>query len=68
MSYGLTIMQIRKDRGMTQAELADKLHWTQSRVSRIESGKQDPTVNDIEDMLFALRATASERSVVWQVR
>ena len=38
---GLMISNIRKERGLTQAEFAKNLHTSQSAVNRIESGKQN---------------------------
>jgi transcriptional regulator with XRE-family HTH domain len=64
MSYGIELRRIRKQRGMTQQQLAARLGWTQARVSRIESGRQNALAQDLEDMLFALKATHRERMAV----
>lgn len=36
--------------GMTQAALADKLGWSDARLSKILSGKQDLLVRDLEQI------------------
>ena len=41
---GLLIQEARVYRGMTQSELAEKLKTSQSAVNRIESGKQNLTL------------------------
>lgn len=41
---GELISRVRSQRGLTQKELADKLNTSQSAVNRIESGKQNVTI------------------------
>lgn len=40
MDYGELLKDIRKQRGLTQVELAKKLNLTQSWVSYVEGGKE----------------------------
>lgn len=47
------IRQARKHRGLTQAELAQRLGTTQSAIGRLESGQLDPRM---ETVLSAVRA------------
>lgn len=49
------ILQSRKQKGISQAELAKKLNTTQSNIARIESGKQNLTIGKIQDIANALR-------------
>jgi ribosome-binding protein aMBF1 (putative translation factor) len=49
------ILQLRKQRGISQVELAKKLKTTQSNIARIESGKQNLTIGKIQDIAGALR-------------
>ncbi|PID31802.1 UDP-N-acetylglucosamine 1-carboxyvinyltransferase [Candidatus Saccharibacteria bacterium] len=44
---GTLIQEIRKDRGLTQAELARRLGTSQAAVNRIESGKQNLTLDTL---------------------
>jgi DNA-binding XRE family transcriptional regulator len=45
---------LRKEQGMTQTELAEKLATTQAAISRIESGKQNITLAYAEEIARAL--------------
>ena len=49
------ILQLRKQRGISQAELAKKLKTTQGNIARIESGKQNLTVGKIQEIAGALK-------------
>lgn len=44
---GLKIREIRKSRGMTQGELAEKADVTLITISRIERGERDPHVKTL---------------------
>lgn len=46
--------------GETQAELAARLKWDPSKVSRLASGKQEPKLWEIEAI-----AKAQERPIDW---
>lgn len=47
---------LRKQRGMTQKELADKIGQTQQRIAEIESGDFSPTLDTLRPILKALNA------------
>ena len=47
---------LRKQRGMTQRELADKIGQTQQRIAEIESGEFSPTLDTLRPILKALGA------------
>lgn len=47
---------MRKQRGMTQRELAEKIGQTQQRVAEIESGEFSPSLNTLKPILKALNA------------
>lgn len=51
---GQTIKKIRKIRELTQSELGLKINVTKSYVSKIESGKQLPTIIQIKNISKAL--------------
>lgn len=42
------IIEARSNAGLTQQELADRLHTTQSVVARWESGKANPSVRTLK--------------------
>lgn len=47
---------LRKQRGMTQKELAEKIGQTQQRIAEIESGEFSPTLDTLKPILKALDA------------
>lgn len=47
---------LRKQRGMTQKELADKIGQTQQRITEIESGQYSPSLDTLRPILNALNA------------
>lgn len=51
---GARIREIRKARGLTQEQLAEMIDVEQKHVSRIESGKNYPTIDRLEKMAAAL--------------
>jgi transcriptional regulator with XRE-family HTH domain len=59
---GRAIGNIRRQRGETQAELAERLGLTRSRVAQIESGRTSPI---IEHELRALRAMGASVTITW---
>lgn len=54
--YALSEMIIKRriERGLTQKELAKKIGTTQSAVSRLESGRYNPTVDFLRALAKAL--------------
>ncbi|MFD9338220.1 helix-turn-helix domain-containing protein [Streptomyces sp. NPDC060028] len=48
VSLGARLRELRTEGGLTGRELADRLAWGQSKVSKLESGKQTPTVLDLK--------------------
>ena len=47
---------LRKQRGMTQRELAEKIGQTQQRIAEIESGEFSPSLDTLKPILKALGA------------
>ena len=47
---GKRIQQLRKERGLTQEQLAEKLNVSQNTIAKIESGLRKPSI----DFLFEL--------------
>lgn len=56
--YDLTrkLIQMRKEAGLTQEELAEKLHTQKSNISRLESlnSKHSPKLSTIEEYAHAI--------------
>jgi transcriptional regulator with XRE-family HTH domain len=53
-----TLRSIRKQAGLTGERLASRCNMSQSKISKIETGKIVPSVLDVELMLRALQAPA----------
>jgi transcriptional regulator with XRE-family HTH domain len=54
------LRQLRRQRGMTQAQLADAAGVTRLYVLRIEAGAQDPTSKVVEALARALKVKPGE--------
>lgn len=50
------LRDLRKQRGMTQKELAAKCGTQQQRIAEIESGEFSPTLDTLKPILKALNA------------
>ncbi|MDD4412654.1 MAG: helix-turn-helix transcriptional regulator [Patescibacteria group bacterium] len=48
------IMQLRKKKNFSQAQLAEKIGTTQSNIARFESGNQNFTMQFLQKIVFAL--------------
>jgi len=46
------ILQLRKERQMSQKELAEKIGTTQSNIARMEAGKQNFTTSTLSKIAF----------------
>lgn len=58
--FGAFIAAVRKEQGMTQAELAGRLNVTDKAVSRWERGLDFPDINSIEPLADALGLSVLE--------
>ena len=58
--FGQFLTQLRRERGMTQKELADILHVTDKAVSKWETGKGFPDIKLIEPLAEALGVSVVE--------
>ena len=54
------IKNLRKEKGLTQKELADLLHMTSQAVSRWEKGEVEPSVDTISNMAKIFEVTTDE--------
>jgi len=57
---GQKISAIRKERGMTQKELAEKIHVTDKSVSKWETGTHFPDIAIMDDLAAALGISVAE--------
>ena len=55
--FGAFLAQVRRERNMTQAELAQQLHVTDKAVSRWERGIGLPDINTLEPLADVLGLT-----------
>ena len=54
MNIGDEIRRWRKYRGISKKELSKRTGCTQCHISRLENGKQAPTINTLEIIAYAL--------------
>ncbi len=57
------IAALRKKLGITQAELAKKLNWSQSRIGNYESGIRTPDLISSRQIVIALNQLGCECSL-----
>ena len=60
LKFGAFIAQLRKEKNMTQKELADRLHVTDKAVSKWETGKGFPDVKLMEPLAQELGVSLVE--------
>lgn len=58
--FGKTIVQLRKEKGFTQKELADKLNVSDKAVSRWETGKNYPDIETLQQLAVVLDVSVNE--------
>ena len=59
-NLGVHIRKLRRAAGMSQAELADRLHVGSSALSMIEQGRNQPTLRIIESVLEIFQLTPNQ--------
>lgn len=47
LSFGERIRNLREDNDLTQSELGEQVNMTQRKISYIERGKYEPSIDDI---------------------
>ena len=60
IQFGAFVAQLRKERALTQKELADRLHVTDKAVSKWETGKGFPDLKLLEPLAEALEVSLVE--------
>ncbi|MBR3742323.1 MAG: AAA family ATPase [Clostridia bacterium] len=58
--FGMKLYELRKKRGLSQAELGKILHVTNKAVSKWENGKAEPSLDMVKTISDALNVTVSE--------
>lgn len=56
----LNVMNLRRERGMTQAQLADAIGVSQPRIAEVEAGDANPRLVTLSKIAHALGVTLSE--------
>jgi transcriptional regulator with XRE-family HTH domain len=64
-TLGVRLRELRKRSGMTGVEFAHRLGWAQSKVSRLELGRQTAAEADIEAWVQATDAPATLAEELW---
>ncbi len=59
-NFGSNVARLRKQRGMTQIELAKEIGVNKQTISNIEKGESYPTFNNLEKISKALKVTCVE--------
>ena len=60
MSFGTVLRKVRKSRGVTQVQLAEKLGVTQATIARYEKGIMTPEVRRIAQVAKVLGVSVQE--------
>jgi transcriptional regulator with XRE-family HTH domain len=61
VTLGQYIFRYRERTNTMQGELANRLGWPQSKLSRFETGAQEPYIGDFEHLMVATGATDQDR-------
>lgn len=60
MNIGEKIKQIRKDKNLSQQDVADKISMHRVQYTRLETGKSEPTVSTLEKVAQALEVDITD--------
>ena len=58
--FGKAIVKLRKEKGFTQKELADKLNVSDKAVSRWETGKNYPDIETLQQLAAVLDVSVND--------
>ena len=59
-AFGLALRRIRRERGLTQTQLADRAGYHRNLVSLIERGEANPSLTTLFDMAATLEKRPTE--------
>jgi transcriptional regulator with XRE-family HTH domain len=57
MALRTMVVSLRKEAGLSQDQLANKLGWAQQSVSDLETGRRQLTLLEVPDLARALKVT-----------
>ena len=57
-SFGEKIRNLREEKNINQTELGKKLNMTQRKISYIECGKYEPSIDDIREFCEFFKVSA----------
>lgn len=60
MSIGKNIKNLRKEKGLTQAELGKRLNVTQQMIGQYENGKNSPQMDTLKKIATALEVKVAD--------
>jgi transcriptional regulator with XRE-family HTH domain len=63
-ALGKRLRELRTSAGITGRQLAESLSWPASKVSKLENGRQAPTVEDIRDWTRITRSEAETEGLL----
>lgn len=58
LTFGERMRGLREDRDLNQTELGKELHMTQRKVSYLECGRYDPSLDDIRAICDFFKVSA----------
>jgi transcriptional regulator with XRE-family HTH domain len=61
---GFRLRELREAAGLSQAQVAQELECSDSKVSRIETGEVLPTPRDVRDLASLYRVAPAERDAL----
>lgn len=62
LSFGYQLSQLRDAAGLSGVQLAERVGWQPSKVSKIQTGKQPPSDVDVTSWCDAVEATAEQKA------
>jgi transcriptional regulator with XRE-family HTH domain len=68
VTLGARLQELRAEAGHNQRQLAERLGWPQSKVSKLESGKQTPTAEDLRAWAAGVGAPDAAGELVARLR
>ncbi|WP_329563783.1 helix-turn-helix domain-containing protein [Kitasatospora sp. NBC_01266] len=68
IALGLRLRELRTEGGLTGRQLAERLGWTQSKVSKLETGRQTATHDDLKAWAEGVEQPAAEGELAARLR
>ena len=58
--FAMRLKELRQQRGLTQAALAKKMHFSVGYMARLEQGRHDPPLSTLGKLAKALKVSVAE--------